>query len=311
MYSNASNFVKDVDTAFAVIFIVTLFFLVSLTGVLIYFLVKYREKKNPTPTQIEGNTTLELVWTFIPLLIVMGMFYFGWTGWKPMRSKPPKDSMNIKTTARMWSWDFEYENGRRTDTLYVPQGKSVALQLDALDVIHSLYIPAFRVKQDMVPGREDQMWFIANSPGKYDLFCTEYCGLRHSYMYTSVVVMPPDEFEKWYTDTTTVARGEEAATPTAAGRQIVQRLGCNACHSTDGSRLVGPTFKGIFGKEETVITDGNERTITVDEEYIKRSILEPNADVVEGFNKGLMLSYKDQLTEEELNQVVEYLKTIE
>lgn len=309
MYSNASNFVEGVDTAFVVILSIIFFFLIGLTIVLILFIVKYREKKNPKATQIEGNNTLEFIWTAIPLLLVLGMFYYGWIGYKPMKSDPPEDAIKIKTTARMWSWMFEYENGKKTDTLYVPQGKPVELELEALDVIHSIYIPAFRLKQDMVPGTKEDAWFIANSPGSYDLFCTEYCGLRHSYMFTSVEVLPPDEFEKWLGDTalTTFSGGNQKILP---GQQIVKQYGCNACHSADGSMLVGPSYKGLFGKEEIVITDGEERSITVDEEYIKRSIYEPDADIVKGFNKGLMLSYKGQITEEEVQLIIEYFKSL-
>lgn len=312
MYSNLSNFAEGVDNAFVVILSIIFFFLIGLTGLLIYFIVRYREEKNPKATHIEGNTTLEIVWTIIPLILVLAMFYFGWTGWKPMFSKAPDDALKIKTTARMWSWSFEYENGRRTDTLYIPHGEPVVLDLESVDVIHSIYIPAFRLKQDMVPGKEGTMWFIANSPGSYDLFCTEYCGLRHSYMFTSVEVMPTEEFEKWYTDTTqaTAATGpSEGASAVAQGRRIVQQLGCNACHSMDGSVIVGPSYKGLFGKEETVITNGEERTIIADEDYIRRSIYEPNADVVKGFNSGLMQSYEDQLTDEDLDKIIEYIKT--
>lgn len=310
MFSNASNFVEGVDTAFVVILGVILFFLVFLTGILIYFIFKYNEKRNPKATQIEGNNKLEVAWTVIPILIVMAMFYFGWAGWKPMYDKAPEDAMHIQTTARMWSWNFKYKNGKQTDTLYVPAGKPVNLDLVALDVIHSLYIPAFRLKQDIVPGRDGDMWFIANAPGKYDLFCTEYCGLRHSYMYTSVVVMPEAEFEKWYGDTTTVAP-VVAETPAMAGLQLVKKHGCTACHSTNGTKIVGPSYKGIYGHETEVITNGKERTVTVDDEYIKRSIYDPNADIVKGFNKGLMLSYKDQISEEEIGHIIEYIKSLE
>lgn len=312
MYSNLSNFAEGVDNAFVVILSVIFFFLIGLTGLLIYFIFRYREKKNPKATQIEGNTTLEIVWTVIPLVLVLAMFYFGWTGWKPMFSKAPDDALKVKTVARMWSWSFEYENGKRTDTLYIPHGEPVVLDLESVDVIHSLYIPAFRLKQDMVPGKEGTMWFIANSPGSYDLFCTEYCGLRHSYMFTSVEVMPKEDFDKWYTDTTQMtatagpSEGESAA---AQGRRLVQQLGCNACHSTDGSVIVGPSYQGLFGEEVTVITNGEERTVVADEEYIRRSIYEPNADVVEGFNSGLMQSYEDQLSDEDVDKIIEYLKT--
>lgn len=313
--SNLSNFAEGVDTAFIVIFSIILFFLVGLTTVLIIFIFRYRESKNPVATQIHGNNTLEVIWTVIPLILVMAMFYFGWVSWKPMNENPPEDAMHIQTDARMWKWTFRYDNGQRLDTLIVPVGKAVALDMKAADVIHSLYIPAFRLKKDIVPGTPRTAWFIANSPGIYDLFCTEYCGLEHSSMITAVKVLTQEDFDAWYSQAgTTVAEaseGENAPTPAALGKQIIQQLGCNACHSTDGTKIVGPSYLGIYGHEVTVETDGSERTLIVDDEYIRRSILDPNADIVKGFNKGLMLSYKDQVSDEEIDLIIAYIKSLQ
>lgn len=312
--SNLSNFSEGVDTAFIVILSVILFFLVGLTVVLVYFLIRYRESRNPVATQIHGNNKLEVIWTVIPLLIVLAMFYFGWTAYKPMESPPPADAIQIETTARMWKWNFRHENGQRADTLVIPAGKPVSLNMTAVDVIHSLYIPAFRIKKDIVPGTPRNAWFIANSPGKYDLFCTEYCGLEHSSMITTVTVLTQEEYDAYITSSDQPAEESEGAreiTPAMKGAQIVQQLGCNACHTTDGTRTVGPSYLGLWGKEETVITNGKERTITVDEEYIRRSILEPNADIVQGFNKGLMLSYEGQLSDEEIDLIIAYIKSMQ
>ena len=310
MFSNASNLVKGVDTAFVVIFIMIFFFLIGITALLLYFIYRYNEKRNPVATQIEGNTKLEIIWTVIPIILVLGMFYYGWTGWKPLYTAPPKDSMKIKVNARMWKWNFTYENGKQMDTLYIPQGKPVEVDLESMDVIHSFYIPAFRLKQDVVPGRKTVRWFIGNSPGDYDLFCAEYCGLNHSYMYTSVKVLPQDEFDKWYTDTAKIAPAV-AMSPAMEGRQIVRRLGCTACHSTDGSKIIGPSYKGIFGHETVVVTDGKERTLTVNEDYIRRSVYDPNADIVKGFSKGLMQSYQGQVTDEDLDKIIAFIKSLE
>ncbi len=153
------------------------------------------------------------------------------------------------------------------------------------------------------------MWFEPQRVGEYELFCAEYCGLQHSYMYTSVKVMEDSAFQSWMVDTTQVV-AENIDSPTATGRRIMQNIGCFACHTTDGSKLVGPSFKGIWGEEVTVTTGGKERQVTVDEEYIRRSIYDPNADVVDGFNKGLMLSYEGQLSEEDIENIIEYLKTL-
>lgn len=312
--TDLSNFAEGVNTAFIVILSIIFFFFISLTLTLIVFIIKYREKKNPVPAQFRGNNTLEIIWTIIPLILVLAMFYFGWTAWKPMESDPPDDAMHIETTARMWKWNFKYNDGRQLDSLVIPAGKPVALDMTALDVIHSLYIPAFRIKKDVNPGTPRTAWFIANSPGTYDLFCTEYCGLGHSTMITKVKVLTNEDYDSWYANTkqssTPVTVAETVITPAIKGKQVIQRIGCNACHSTDGTKIVGPSYLGVFGHEVTVITNGKERTIVANEDYIRRSILDPNADIVKGFTKGLMLSYKDQLTSEEIDQIIEYLKTL-
>jgi len=316
MFSGASNFVEGVDSAFVFILAVSAFFLVGLTAVMLYFIWRYNKKRNPVATQIHGNNTLEVIWTVIPGILVLMMFWYGYKGWRPMQEAPP-DAMQVDAIARMWSWNFEYENGKSSTTLKLPVNRPVKLNLIAMDILHSLYIPAFRVKQDMVPGKEDDfMWFTPQIEGVYDLFCTEYCGLRHSYMYTEVEVMPQEDFDAWYNDTSGVllvvdsAAGENAMMA-QMGRQLLESKGCIACHSLDGSRLVGPSFLGIYGSQHEVETDGKERTITVDDDYIRRSIYEPNADVVKGFRAGQMISYKDELNDEDVGKIIEFLKTLE
>lgn len=306
--ANASNFVTGVDQAFLLILSISMVFLVGLTFTMLYFIFRYNRKKNPQATQIKGSTKLEIIWTIIPTILVLIMFYYGWAGWAPMR-KAPDDSFNIRVNSRMWNFTFQYENGKMTDTLFVPLNKAVKLNLVSMDVIHSLYIPAYRVKEDVVPGREKFVWFIPEREGIYELFCTEYCGLNHSYMNNWVKAMPEDQFNAWYVDTT---KHEEAAvtSPTANGQRIMKNIGCFACHSIDGSKLVGPSFKGLYGHSVTVITGGNERQVAVDDEYLKKSIFDPNADVVKGYNKGLMQPYTGQLSEEDVSQIIEYLKTL-
>lgn len=313
MYSSevtqASNFVQGVDTAFLVILGISFAFLIGLTAVMLFFVYKYNKKRNPKATQIEGSTKLEIIWTVVPFLLTLLMFYYGWSGWKPMQ-KAPKDAMEITVYGRMWNFTFEYDNGKRTDTLFLPKDKPIKLNLVALDVLHSLYIPAFRVKQDLVPGLENNsMWFEPQRVGTYELFCAEYCGLQHSYMYTYVKVMEEDAFTNWLVDTTQVS-AQTVESPTATGKRIMQNIGCFACHTVDGTKLVGPSFKGIWGEEQSVITGKEKRMIRVDEEYIKRSIYDPNADIVEGFSKGLMLSYEGQLSEDDIGNIIEYLKTL-
>lgn len=307
---NASNFVAGVDLAFAIILGISIFFLIAITVVMLIFIRKYRRDKHPEAIQNEGSTKLEIIWTVIPLGLVMVMFYFGWMGWKPMKDPPP-DAMRVTAIARMWNFKFEYSNGKLTDSLYVPVNQPVVLDLKALDVLHSLYIPAFRVKEDMVPGNMKQMWFVPGQVGSYDLFCTEYCGLEHSYMYTGVRVMHEDEFEKWLNDTTALAPVvAEDATPADQGYQVLVKNGCNACHSSDGSKLVGPSYKGGWGTMHAVNSGGEKTEVMYDEEYVRRSIYDPGADIADGFSKGLMLSYEGLVSEEEVELIIEYIKSL-
>ncbi len=306
----ASNFVAGVDLAFMIILGVSIFFLIVLTLVMLVFIRKYRKDKHPEAIQNEGSNKLEALWTGIPLVLVLVMFYFGWMGWKPMKN-PPDEAMHVKAIARMWNFRFEYPNGKVTDTLYVPINEPVILDLVALDVLHSLYIPAFRVKEDMVPGQDKVMWFIPGTEGEFDLFCTEYCGLEHSYMFTGVRVLPKEVFDAWMTDTSAVVAVVDTETSLAdQGWEVLRRNGCNSCHSVDGSRLIGPSYLGGWGGTRTVVTDREEREIAVDAEYVKRSIFDPNADVVQGFNKSLMRTYEGMVTEDEVELIIEYLKKL-
>lgn len=306
---NASTFVSEVDSAFLFIFGVALFFLFAITAVLIYYIIRYRQSKNPKATHIEGSTKLEIIWTVVPTILVLVMFSYGWSGWKS-QTEIPDDAIPVKAIARMWSFAFEYENGLVTDTLIVPKDRAIKLDLEAQDVIHSIYIPAFRLKQDMVPGKKSSIWFESERIGTYEIFCAEYCGLRHSYMMSGVKVIEGAEFDKWMEENKSIEEANKGTNKRLAGVSVLRKYGCNACHTIDGSKLVGPSYKGILGSMRTVITDGKEREVFGDEEYIRRSIYEPNADVVKGYDQGLMLSYKDQITEEELQHLIEYFKSL-
>ena len=306
----ASNFVAGVDLAFIITLGVSILFLVALTVIMLVFISKYRKEKHPKAIQNEGSNKLEALWTGIPLVLVLVMFYFGWMGWRPMKN-PPEEAMHVTAIARMWNFRFEYENGKFSDSLIVPINEPVILDLVALDVLHSLYIPAFRVKEDMVPGQEKVMWFIPGTLGEFDLFCTEYCGLEHSYMFTGVKVVPKEEFDAWMTDTTAVTAVIDIETSLAdQGWQVLTRNGCNACHSSDGSKLIGPSYQGGWGGTRTVVSGREELQVSVDEDYVKRSIFDPDAEVVQGFNKGLMLSYEGMVTEAEVELIIEYLKAL-
>ena len=300
--SGASNFVQGVDLTFIIILGASVFFLVSITAVMIYFVIRYSRKRNPKATNIEGNNTLEIVWTAIPLVLVLIMFYFGWLGFRPMRHVP-EGAIPIKAVGQMWAWSFEYENGKKSAELIVPLNKPVKLNLFSRDVIHSLYIPAFRIKEDVVPGKNNYLWFTAQEEGEYNLFCAEYCGDRHSYMLSKVKVLPEADYNTWLA-ASDVPAGEHP------GLTLIKQNACITCHSQDGSRIVGPSFKGLFGKQEIVIAEGVEREITVDDAYIKRSIYEPNAEVVKGYNPGLMTPFKDKLTDDDVQKIIDYIKML-
>ena len=225
-------------------------------------------------------------------------------------TNPPKDAMNVTSVARMWSFSFTYDNGKQSPDLVVQVNTPVKVNLVSLDVIHSLFIPAFRIKSDIVPGREKNMWFLPEREGNYDLFCAEYCGLRHSYMNATVKVLSKDKFEAWYGDTSTVTNIAEALTPAAQGFAIMKTQGCTACHSSDGSKIVGPSYLNLYGKQQIVIRNGAEVTVTADEAYIKQMILDPNYQVVKGYPKGLMQSYKGKISDEDISKIIEYLKSL-
>ena len=306
MFSEAaSTIATKVDAAFLFILGICVVMLVLITFLMVFFVIKYRRDKNPTPTSIEGNFMLEVVWTVIPTILVLAMFYYGWIGYEEMENVPA-DAMAVKVTGQMWSWSFEYDNGKTSNELAVPLGKPVKLNLYSRDVLHSFYVPAFRVKKDVVPGVNNFLWFTADEEGTYDIFCTEYCGVRHSAMLAQVVVMPEAEFDAWLAG----ERVSDHEKQEPAGLELMEVKGCLGCHSLDGSRIVGPSFKGIFGRTAQVVTDGKEREIVTDEDYLRRSILKPNADVVAGY-PGIMPSQEGLITDSELDAIIEYLKTLE
>jgi cytochrome c oxidase subunit II len=199
MFTSSSNFSNAVDSAFLWTAALSAIVLIGIITAMIYFVIKYSRSKNPVPKNIEGNTALEVLWTAVPLVLFMSMFYFGWEGYREMRDIP-KDAMVIKVTARMWQWSFEYPDGLQTDTLYVPVGRSIRGDLHSMDVNHAFYIPAFRVKKDVYPNKANNIWFRSDKVGVYDIMCAEYCGLKHSYMYSKIYVMPRNEYDAWYAD---------------------------------------------------------------------------------------------------------------
>lgn len=292
---------RIVGNVFLYIGAVAVILLIFITFLMIYFVFRYHRKRHPHPKDIRGHIGLEITWTVIPTLIVLTMFYYGLKGFQFLR-KIPEDALKVKVMARQWSWLFEYENGLKTSELRVPIGKAIHLSLSSQDVIHSFYVPAFKVKQDAVPGMINSLWFRPMETGAYDVLCAEYCGVQHSYMMSKVIVLPEEEFKQWYEE-----GGAKEAKLLPSGQRLFEEKGCQSCHSIDGSQLAGPTLKGLFGKMATVLVEGKERQVKVDELYLKRSILEPNSEIVKGFPP-IMPSQKGILKEEEMNEIIHYIK---
>ncbi len=299
MLLGPSNTAGKVEDAFLFIVVCCVILLIIVTITMVVFLIKYNRDRHARPERVKENIALEIVWTVIPTILVIFMFYFGWVDFDYIRN-PPKDALAVDVTARQWSWLFEYAGGKQSDVLYVPIGKPVKLVLTSADVIHSLFIPAFRIKEDCVPGMKTHLWFTADEIGVYDLFCTEYCGLGHSHMRSTVHVMTAENFAKWL-----IAAQSKA--PADLGPKLLQAKGCLGCHSLDGSVKVGPTFKSLMGRKQTVIAAGTEKEITVDAAYIQKHILEPKAATVKGYPD---IMPKIPMTDSELATITAYLETI-
>lgn len=292
-----------IDPVFMFLFGACLVLLLGITVTMVVFVVRYHRSRAPQPTsRAESNFWLEVVWIVLPTLLVLSMFWYGWKEYLVLRTVP-KGALAVTATARMWSWEFSYANGKTSSKLYVPAGKPVRVELVSKDVIHGFFLPAFRVKRDVVPGMSNYAWFVAAKPGSYDLFCSQYCGTRHSAMVSTVEALPEEQFAAWLAQG---AGGGSAAK--IDGRKLAGEKGCVGCHSLDGSSGVGPSFKGIMGRVEVVVTTGAERAITVDDAYLRRSIVEPSADVVKGFQP-IMPAFTD-LKKEELEALVEFVKGV-
>ena len=304
MYSEASNLARGVDFTFIFIFTISAFFIVGITAFLIYILIRFSRKREKNPRQFTGNVTLEIIWTVVPLIIVLAMFYVGLIGFSPMR-KVPANAMTITAIGQMWRWEFDYGDNRISKDLVVPFNKDIKLNLVSRDVNHSLFIPAFRLKEDVVPGYQNYMWFRPTLIGEFDIFCAEYCGLNHSGMLGKVVVLDSINYSKWLAGLVKSSSGVELP-----GLTILRNNSCLSCHSLDGSKIIGPSFKGLYGSKRQVLTDKGEITEVATDDYIKKSIVDPNAEIVKGFNKGLMQSYKSILTDEDINQITAYIKSI-
>jgi cytochrome c oxidase subunit 2 len=292
-WDNATVLVAGLDNQFYWIHIILIGLMLTVLVPMFYFIFKYSEKNHPKeqmPTAeetITHHTGIEIAWTVIPTAFLMLIFYMGYDSLKNLRTMPA-DAQHIKVIGKMWSWSYEYPNGKKTSKLFVPKDKNIVLDMTAPvnDVIHSFWIPAFRTKEDVVPGRITNLWFNSNRVGEYNVECAEYCGDRHSYMLSKVIVMEQDDYQIWYNKKDKIS-----------GKDLFAgRAGCVSCHSTGTDTLVGPGLAGIKNK-----SDG----------YLRDALVNPNKDIAEGFYPGIMPSSKGVLTNNEVDAVIKYIKTLQ
>ncbi len=315
----ASAVAAQVDSLYAFIFWLSVVCFVIIVALGAYFAYKYRRKTDTDVTPyIEGHTPTEVSVSVILFILVMGLFVWGWNVYMTTRT-PPTNAYEINVIGQQWSWNFQYMNGKRMqNTLYVPKDTPIKLIMTSSDVLHSFYVPALRIKRDVVPGQYQFLSFTPNLVGEYDIFCAEYCGLDHSHMLGKMIVLDKNDFADWEDGIGKFAKPavdktatgtKTAAKPLAEmGKELYASKTCSACHSDDGSARVGPSFKGLFGKMETM-NDG--KTIKVDEVYIRESIMEPSKAVVKGFTAGTMPTFKGQLSDEDVNALVAFIKSVQ
>jgi len=297
----ASTFAWQVDGLYFYLLAITAFFTIGIVAALIFLVIKYREKeKYATGAEIHGSIGLETLWSIIPFVISMTVFLGGAIVYYN-QYRMPKDAMEIYVVGKQWMWKLQHQTGQREiNELHIPVGRKVKLTMTTEDVLHDFFVPAFRTKMDVVPGRYTSLWFEATKPGKYRLFCAEYCGLNHSGMGGWVYVMEQRDFDNW------LAGNVSGQTPVEAGRDLFEnKLGCASCHQQN-SQGRGPTLNGVYGSEQKLTTG---QSVVADDEYIRNSILNPTSQIVEGYQP-IMPTFKGQVTEEQLVSLVAYIKSL-
>jgi cytochrome c oxidase subunit 2 len=295
-----STVAESVDYLYLFLVALTIFFGVAISAAVFYFAVKYRRRSDDEyPEQIEGSMKLELLWIIGPFIIVMGIFWWGAAVYFKV-FRPPSDPIDIYVVGKQWMWKFEHPDGQREiNELHVPLGRRIKLTMGTEDVIHSLFVPAFRVKADVVPGRVTSVWWEPTKAGRFELFCAEYCGTNHSGMIGWIVVQEPAEYQAW------LSGSSSGGTLASSGEKIFQALACNSCHKSDQTGR-GPALEGIFGRQQAL--QGGQ-TITADENYIRESIMNPRAKMVAGYDP-VMPTFQGLVSEEQLLQLIAYIKSL-
>ena len=295
----ASTIAREVDALYLFTVAVSVFFSLLIAVLVIVFAIKYRRRsETERPAAATGGLMLEIVWSVIPLIICLIMFAWGAKVFFTIR-RPPDDAIEIYAVGKQWMWKLQHLEGQREiNELHIPIGRAVKLKMTSEDVIHSFFVPAFRTKMDVLPGRYTTTWFKPTKAGKYHLFCAEYCGTKHSGMIGWVYVMEPREYQAW------LGGGASEGSLAESGQQLFQDLACTNCHRTDG-RGRGPKLEGIFGTTVD-LEDGTK--VTVDEAYLRESILAPQAKIVDGYQP-IMPTFQGLVTEDQLLQLIEYIKS--
>ncbi len=300
-----SHIAGQVDSVFIFITVIGLFFFLLTQGCLIYFAVRYRRKKREEEAEtpyITGNFLLETVWVVIPSLLILAIFYYGYVVFMEIRT-PPAGATEIVVTAKQWLYQFKYPDGRQEiNQVRVPVGKPVKFVMTSQDVLHGFFLPAFRVMQDILPNRYTFLWVQPQKEGKYDIYCTQYCGTGHSVMRATMVVMGAKEYQEWLVE----EKKEKVESLSEKGEELVEKSGCLACHSLDGAVKVGPTLKGLYGHKVS-LADGT--SVVADDNYIRESILDPNAKIVKGFPP-VMPTFKGILKDDDITAIIAYIKTL-
>jgi cytochrome c oxidase subunit II len=296
----ASTMASRVDTLYFFLLGIAAFFTLLIAGLIVYYAWRYRRRApDEVGGRVEGGLALELTWTIVPFLITIVLFVWGSSVFFA-EQRPPDETINVYVVGKQWMWKFQHLDGQREiDELHVPVGRAVKLIMTSEDVIHSFFVPAFRVKADVLPGRYTSIWFQATKPGAYHLFCAEYCGTRHSGMIGQVVVMDPNDYQTW------LSGGAAEGSLASAGEKLFADLACNTCHRPD-SQGRGPVLEGLYGK---TVTMQNGENVRFDEAYIRESILNPTAKVTAGFQP-IMPTFQGLVSEEQLLQLIEYVKSL-
>jgi cytochrome c oxidase subunit 2 len=297
----ASSIAPHVDALFTFILLTCLFFAVMVTLFAIYAAFRYRRTSpNEVGDDVEGNMLLEIGWTAIPLVIMIGMFAWGAVLYVNFRTAP-KDALNINVIGKQWMWKLQQPNGKREiNELHIPVGRNVKLILGSEDVIHNFYVPSFRVKMDVVPGRYNTLWFRPTKVGRYRLFCSQYCGTNHAEMTGWITVMEPSDYAAWLSDET----GD--VNPVSAGERLFTQLACVTCHLSNGTGRA-PSLNGVYGGR-VPLADGT--TVTADDAYIRESILQPKAKIVAGYQP-VMPTFQGLVTEEQILSLTAYIKSLQ